>query len=138
MCEIDAFTKHIFSTGFPLKIMSQWEAFRKARIAQKEIEVPGMPGTKLFTPKCNLPKLINYRGEPSTDYWENWPSISWDKARHMKSAINPVVFERLAVETNYPYPSILQEVISDIKNGAMIGVADQYRIQSRSTNAPSA
>ena len=111
-----------------MTILSKWETYREAWVAQKETEVPSMPGTKLFTPKCNLPKLANYRGQTSSDYWASWPSISWDEAKHMKSAINPVMFERLAVESNYPYPSILQEVIINIKNGAMIGVPDQYRV----------
>ena len=97
-----------------------------------------MPGTKIFTPKCNLPKLTSYRGEAGSDYWAKWPKVSWDEAKLMRSDINPVMFERLAGESNYPYPSILREVILDIINGAMIGVPDQYRVQSRSTNAPSA
>ena len=121
-----------------MKIWTQWENLKKARIDQERVEVPSLPGTKVFTPKCNLPKLNNYRDEPSCSYWENWPSISWEEAKNMNSAICPIIFERLATETNYPYPSILQEVIRDIKNGAMIGVNDQYRIPSRSTNAPSA
>ena len=56
----------------------------------------------------------------------------------MKSSINPMLFESWAIESNYPYPSILRDVITDIKTGAMIGVQEQYRVQSVSTNAPSA
>ena len=127
-----------FLTGFSLKTISKWESFKEAWVAQQEAEVPSMPGTKKFTPKCNLPKLNSYRGEAGSDYWAEWPRISWEEAKLMRSAINPIIFERLARESNYPYPSILQEVILDIKNGAMIGVPEQYRVQSSSTNAPSA
>ena len=56
----------------------------------------------------------------------------------MKSGINPEVLERLAWETGYPYPTILRDVVNDVKFGARLGVADSYRVQSSSTNAPSA
>ena len=56
----------------------------------------------------------------------------------MKSGINPEVLESLAWETGYPYPTILRDVVNDIKFGARLGVADSYRVQSSSTNAPSA
>ena len=127
-----------FLTGFSWKTISKWESFREAWAAQQEAEVPSRPGTKKFTPKCNLPKLNSYRGEAGSDYWAEWPRISWEEAKLMRSAIDPIIFERLARESNYPYPSILGEVIRDIRIGAMIGVPEQYRVQSSSTNAPSA
>ena len=110
----------------------------EAWTTQQEAEVPSLPGTKKFNPKCNLPRLKSYRGEAGPDYWAEWPKVSWGEARQMRSTINPIIFEKLARETNYPYPSILGEVILDIKNGARIGVPEQHRVQSRSTNAPSA
>ena len=56
----------------------------------------------------------------------------------MKSGINPMVLEKLAWETRYPFPTIMRDVVNDIKFGARLGVAESYRVQSTSTNAPSA
>ena len=82
--------------------------------------------------------MNNYRNKADSTYWNHWPSINWEEARLMKSGINPEVLERLAWETGYPYPTILRDLVNDIKFGARLGVADSYRVQSSSTNAPSA
>ena len=81
-----------FLTGFSWKTISKWESFREAWAAQQEAEVPSKPGTKKFTPKCNLPKLNSYRGEAGSDYWAEWPRISWEEAKLMRSAIDPIIF----------------------------------------------
>ena len=72
------------------------------------------------------------------DYWAHWPNISWEEAKLMKSKIDPDALEKMAWETRYPYPTIMREVVNDIKFGARLGVAHSYRVESHSTNAPSA
>ena len=72
------------------------------------------------------------------DYWAHWPNISWEQAKLMKSKIDPDALEKMAWETRYPYPTIMREVVNDIKFGAKLGVAHSYRVESHSTNAPSA
>ena len=109
-----------------------------AILRQQDKEIPSLPGSKVFKPKCNLPSLNNYREKADPTYWKLWPSISWEKARQMKSGINPEALENLAWETDFPYPTILRKVVNDVKFGANLGVADMYRVQSSSTNAPSA
>ena len=97
-------THCFFLTGFSWKTNSKWESFMEAWTTQQEAEVPSMPGTKKFNPKCNLPRLKSYRGEAGPDYWAEWPKVSWGEAKQMRSTINPIIFEKLARETNYPYP----------------------------------
>ena len=72
------------------------------------------------------------------DYWAHWPNISWEEAKLMKSKIDPDALKKMAWETRYPYPTIMREVVNDIKFGARLGVAHSYRVESHSTNAPSA
>ena len=71
-------------------------------------------------------------------YWQHWPSIDWNAARSMKSKIDPSKLESLARETCYPYTTILESVVRDIREGASIGVAKEHLVPSRSSNAPSA
>ena len=99
-----------------------------AILNQQDKEIPSLPGSKVFKPKCNLPSLNNYREKADPTYWKLWPSISWEKARQMKSGINPEVLENLAWETDFPYPTILRNVVNDVKFGANLGVADIYRV----------
>ena len=101
-------------SGFPAKVHSKWDAHQKALSSQQGIDIPSLPGTKVFKPKCNLPQLDNYRSKADTNYWSHWPSISWEEAKLMKSGINPEVLESLAWETGYPYPTILRDVVNDI------------------------
>ena len=75
-------------SGFPAKVHSKWNAHQKALISQQGKDIPSLPGTKVFKPKCNLPQLNNYRDKADTNYWNHWPSISWEEAKLMKSGIN--------------------------------------------------
>ena len=44
----------------------------------------------------------------------------------------------MAIEYDYPYKELLGKIINNIKYGANIGVAQECRVASDSTNAPSA
>ena len=44
----------------------------------------------------------------------------------------------MALECNYPYKELLKEIVNVIRFGADIRVAEEFRVASNSTNAPSA
>ena len=54
------------------------------------------------------------------------------------SEINPHLPHLMALDCNYPYEDLLEEIVNDIRFGANIGVSNEYRVVSNSTNAPSA
>ena len=70
-------------SGFPAKVHSKWDAHQKALSSQQGIDIPSLPGTKAFKPKCNLPQWDNYRSKADNNYWTHWPSISWEEAKLM-------------------------------------------------------
>ena len=43
----------------------------------------------------------------------------------------------MALDCNYPYNDLLKEIVNDIRFGAKIGVSNEYKVVSNSTNAPS-
>ena len=42
----------------------------------------------------------------------------------------------MARECNYPYKELLNEIVNDIRFGANIGVEQEFRVASNSTNTP--
>ena len=96
-----------------------------------------MPGLKSFSPKCGLPNVGNYNGKVEESYCSSWPCLDWKTARKIKTSINPDKLESMAVDSGYPYPTIIQDVLKDIRVGACIGVSKDFQVPSKSSNAPS-
>ena len=93
---------------------------------------------KKFVPKHGGKKLEDYSITPPKSFWEGVRVNVWEDMKQKKSDINVMLLKQLAEETNFPKKSILREVLSDLENGARIGVADACRVSSTSSNAPSA
>ena len=55
-------------SGFSAKIHSKWDVHQEALNSQKDIDIPSLPGTKGFKPKCKLPQFSNYRDKADNDY----------------------------------------------------------------------
>lgn len=91
----------------------------------------------MFRSKFGLEELGSYKTKPSESYWENWPTLNYQDAMLAKSNINVTRLEQLAKETNYPYPHLLQIILTDVEQGAKLGVIQGSDVASDSTNAPS-
>ena len=101
-------------------------------------DLPDEPPQKKFKSKMNLPKLDNYRKAPSAHYWDMWPKLSWQEGQSIKSTIITGELRRLARQTHYPFPVLLNKICGDIEKGASMGVGADFQVPSTSTNAPSA
>ena len=91
----------------------------------------------MFRSKFGLEELGSYKTKPSESYWEKWPKLNYQDAMLAKSKINVTRLEQLATETNYPYPHLLQIILTDVEQGAKLGVIQGSDVASDSTNAPS-
>ena len=93
---------------------------------------------KIFVPKHETITIEDYAANPPKEFWEKVKKRTWEEMKSKKSDIDADKLEVLAVRTNYPKQSILHKVLSDLRYGAKIGVAEEFRVESISTNAPSA
>ena len=116
----------------------KWETAREIVEDHIDKEIPSMPPKKVFRSKYSLPELECYKSKPDQEYWEKWPSMSWDKAQDMKSSIIPELLEKQASESGFLNTDLLHQILCDVKQGASIGVAQGMDVPSDSTNAPSA
>ena len=64
--------------------------------------------------------------------------VTWDDMKQRKSDIDPIKLRTLARKHKYPNDAILDRILTDLREGARIGVKDKFRVGSISTNAPSA
>ena len=115
----------------------KWEEVFTLVESQIDSEAPALPAKKVFRSKFGLDELKCYRTKPSESYWNNWPKLTYKDASMMKSNINISKLEQLANETNYPYPDLLQVILTDVEQGAKLGVIQGSDVPSDSTNAPS-
>ena len=104
-----------------------------------EQESKGYPdlAMKTFVPKHRGMKVEDYSKDPGTSFWEKVKRVDWVNVKDKKSAINVDKIEELARETYFPNSAILDKVLSDLRDGARIGVQEYYRVSSTSSNAPS-
>ena len=116
----------------------KWDSANKVVEEHIDKEIPSMPPKKIFRSKFGLPDLENYKSSPDHEYWEKWPSMSWEEAQKMKSNINPGLLEKQALEAGFLNTDLLYQILSDVKQGASLGVAQGMDVPSDSTNAPSA
>ena len=124
--------------GFPSLVSARWQHEEELWRLQELRETPSLPPRKKFNAKCGLPVVRDYRQNAKETYWLDWPKVSWENARKFKSTIDPDKLEEVAWETAYPNKAVLGNVLADIREGANIGVDDEHRQASDSTNALSA
>ena len=91
---------------------------------------------KKFTPKYDVKKLDDYGVKPDESFWSKIEKKEWKEVRDREGGID---YKRLReLGKNYPFPATLERVIQDLKEGARLGVAEEFRKPSTATNAPSA
>ena len=91
---------------------------------------------KKFTPKYDVEKLDDYGVKPDESFWSKIEKKEWKEVRDREGGID---YKRLReLGKNYPFPATLERVIQDLKEGARLGVAEEFRKPSTATNAPSA
>ena len=76
--------------------------------------------------------------DPGDNFWDQFPSLSWEDGQKIRSNINHKKLLELGLHYDYPRRGCLRAAVADIRDGASIGLRDDSRIASRSTNAPSA
>ena len=100
--------------------------------------LPDEPVRKQFKSKHNFPILKDYSVSADDSYWSNWPKLSWEKGKNMKSTIDHRKLRELAEETGFPFPCLLNKICKDVDNGFSLGVKPEHQIQYSATNTPSA
>ena len=103
---------------------------------QKEKIIPEIKQKK-FVPKHQGMKLEDY-SKASPVFWEKIRTVTWDMMKSKRSNIDADKLEKMAIISEYPNKAVLGSVLRDLREGARIGVAEPFRIASKSTNAPSA
>ena len=117
------------------RILTIWDQF-EMHLAKPP---PSLQPLKVFTPKNpNIPKLEDYSRLPPKEWWEHWPSMTWEEGRRVKSPINPNKMVMWASKANHPDMAMVLEIANDVKFGCDLGTRGEYLCPSTSTNAPSA
>ena len=124
--------------GFAANRKRRWDQAFLEVDRQRGQDVPPLPHKKIFRSRFCLPLLKRYDVEPDNSYWDKWPKIGYDGAQDIKTSIKADVLERLANESGYLCTDLLRKIISDIRDGASLGVTQGSDVPSDSTNAPSA
>ena len=89
---------------------------------------------KLFVPKVDLPTLRSYRKPASSAFWERFPrNMVWPG----KSPINPDALEALGRSLGL-WDDRFEQVVHDIRFGAVLGCRGEARLPTVSKNAASA
>lgn len=96
---------------------------------------PELPAPKVFRPKYNLPKLVNYVSGANPKFWEGFPENHTEPA---KSLVDSSVLRKLATGCKGVDPKILNAVCYDLSHGARLGCRGAVRQPGMSSNAPSA
>ena len=129
-------------TGLKAFSRGLWEKFSRKR--KRLIEAGNLdirvtpPSAKKWKPKRpELPRLSDYSGTFSDEYWSYWPSykpLKWEP----ESWIDAEALYREAKEVNYPLNGLLQWAVEQLAGGADTGVIGAGRLGSEGENAKSA
>lgn len=93
---------------------------------------------KVFKPKHGAQRLEDYSKMPPPDFWDFVTQTTWEEVREVKATIDGGKLVAWAEELGYPNKAALEKVRVDLTYGARLGVAEEYRKASTSTNAASA
>ena len=119
--------------GLILKGMTALELL----VAQELKPIPEVK-LKVFVSKYEDMKLEDFAKDPGEVFWKKVKRADWEEMKDRKANIDVVKLEELARKTDFPNEAILEKILSDLREGARIGVKEEYRVSSSSTNAPSA
>ena len=93
---------------------------------------------KKFEPRNDLEELKDYGQDPGEEFWNKVGKWEWSEVKDRKCGIKYWELEKMAKEHNYPLLGTLRAVMTDLEVGARLGVKEENRVPSTSTNAPSA
>ena len=92
---------------------------------------------KVFKPKHSFPKLKDYGRLPSESIWDQVPRINWEDVPPIGTGIDADMLKALGLKYECEDTVTLEKVYKDLTEGARLGVSEESRIQSTSSNAPS-
>lgn len=95
---------------------------------------PGPVKKKIFKPKCDLPKLTNYRTGANERFWKKFPRA---EVKRGKSLVCPEKLRKLAGAWGCSDKKRLETVCADLETGADIGCRGSARVATVSGNATS-
>ena len=87
-----------------------------------------------FSPKYRLPVVTDYRRDPGSEFWDGFPT---NRSREAKSLVSPVQLLCLAHGVGGVDMEIVEKVVKDLQEGAVIGCRGAAREGSVSRNASS-
>ena len=87
-----------------------------------------------FSPKYRLPVVTDYRRDPGSGFWDGFPT---NRSREAKSLVSPVQLLCLAHGVGGVDMEIVEKVVKDLQEGAVIGCRGAAREGSVSRNASS-
>ena len=91
---------------------------------------------KEFKPKFDVERLSDYGEKPDESFWANVNQRHWQEVDEREGGIDHRRLRELA--EGYPFPGTLEKVVKDLKEGARLGVKQEFRTPSSASNAPSA
>ena len=125
-------------TGLRRKLQQKVDTARELINLQSKKPSPPDIKKKIYTAKYNNPKLDDYGAEPPVGFWETFPKASWEKDSVLEGGIDGPTLVKMAEGFDYPDSCLLGKVYKDLREGAKLGVVEEYRVSSTSTNAVSA
>ena len=97
-----------------------------------------MATKKVFESKHGTPRLLDYSALAPDSWWQFWPSLKWEEAKHLKSSINSLKMVEWAQRAGHPDLGTVLEIAKDLRYGCDLGTSGKFLCPSTSTNAPSA
>ena len=106
-------------------------------LAKQNINFPPRPASAIFIPKNpEIPQLTDYISEPPAEWWNFWPRT--DMPSTPQSRVNADFLEYMANKLNIKRRDILDNVISNLRQGADILCKGPGRTISKCKPAKSA
>ena len=87
-----------------------------------------------FVPKCDLPRLDDYRGVLPDSYWEKWNKCELNLVP--TSWIDPYKFWKIAWDSDYPRLQEICEVVRNLQEGFDTGAEGAARLPAKGENLP--
>ena len=107
------------------------------QLARESPYSPAKMKTKEFQRKHKeVPILQSYIERPTDEWWDNFPKLTWEEGKQIKSPINATALFRLANRINYPDTATVIEIVRDIKQGCDVGCRGINLCPSTASNAP--
>ena len=101
-------------------MVENFKRMREIVLSEMEGAFLREPPKKKFKPKNQLPKLEDYKLEANESYWANWKKLNWTKGRQIKSSIDANLLRKLGIQTNFPFPNLMEIIVCDVEEGPVL------------------